>query len=55
MSVIVIARFTVSDVGKAVEFARTNAEIPNDITAYGKKPGSNRTPNDHRRQGPCRD
>ena len=39
MSVIVIARFTVSDVGKAVEFARTNAEIPNDITAFGKSLG----------------
>jgi hypothetical protein len=39
MSVIVIARFTVSDVGKAVEYARNNAEVPEDITAFGKSLG----------------
>ena len=39
MSVIVIVRCAVSDVGKAVEFARSNADIPDDITAYGKSLG----------------
>jgi hypothetical protein len=39
MSVTVIARFTVSDVGKAVEWAKANAEVPEDITAYGKSLG----------------
>ena len=39
MSVIVIARFTVSDIGEAVEWAKANAEVPEDITAYGKSLG----------------
>ncbi len=39
MSVIVIARFSVSDVGKAAKWARTHAEVPEDITAYGKRLG----------------
>jgi hypothetical protein len=39
MSVIVIVRCAVSDVGKAVEYARANPEIPDDITAYGKSLG----------------
>jgi hypothetical protein len=39
MSVTVIARFTVPDVGKAAEWARANAEVPEDITAYGKSLG----------------
>jgi hypothetical protein len=39
MSVTVIARFTVSDVDKAVEFARSNAQVPEDITTYGKSLG----------------
>ena len=36
MSVIVIARFSVPDVDAAVEWTRTNASIPEEITAYGK-------------------
>jgi hypothetical protein len=39
VSVIVIARFKVADVGKAAEWARANAEVPEDITAYGKSLG----------------
>ena len=39
MSVIVVARFSVSDVGKAAEWARAHAEVPEDITAYGKSLG----------------
>ncbi len=39
MSVIVIARFTVSDVGKALDFARNNADVPEEITVYGKSLG----------------
>ena len=39
MSVIVIARFAVSDIGKAAEWAKANAEVPEDITAYGKSLG----------------
>jgi hypothetical protein len=39
VSVIVIVRCAVSDVGKAVEFARSNADILDDITAYGKSLG----------------
>ena len=39
MSVMVIAGFTVSDVGKALDYARSNAEIPEEITAYGKSLG----------------
>ncbi len=39
VSVVVIARFKVSDVGKAADWARANAEVPEDITAYGKSLG----------------
>jgi len=39
MSVTVIARFKVSDVAKAAEWAKANAEVPEDITAYGKSLG----------------
>lgn len=39
MSVTVVARFTVSDVGEALEYAGANPEIPNDITAHGKSLG----------------
>jgi len=39
VSVIVIVRCAVSDVGKALEFARGNPEIPDEITAYGKSLG----------------
>jgi hypothetical protein len=39
VSVIVIARFSVPDVGKAAEWARTHADVPEDITAYGKSLG----------------
>ncbi len=39
MSVIVIARCSDSDVQKADEWTRTNAEVPGDITAYGKSLG----------------
>ena len=39
MSVTVIARFSVSDVGKAAQWAKANPEIPEDITAYGKSLG----------------
>jgi hypothetical protein len=39
VSVVVIARFTVSDIGKAAEWAKANAEVPEDITAYGKSLG----------------
>ena len=39
MGVIVIARFTVSDVGKALDFARNNADVPEEITVYGKSLG----------------
>jgi hypothetical protein len=39
VSVFVIARFTVADVGKALDYARANAEVPEDITAYGKSLG----------------
>jgi hypothetical protein len=39
VSVIVIARFAVSDIGKAAEWAKANAEVPEDITAYGKSLG----------------
>lgn len=39
MSVIVIARFGVPDVDAAVEWAKTNASIPEEITAYGKTLG----------------
>jgi hypothetical protein len=36
MSVIVIARFSVPDVDAAVEWAKANASIPEEITAYGR-------------------
>jgi len=39
VSVIVIARFSVTDVRKAAEWARAHAEVPEDITAYGKSLG----------------
>jgi hypothetical protein len=39
VSVIVIVRCAVSDVGKAVEYAKGNADVPEDITAYGKSLG----------------
>jgi hypothetical protein len=39
VSVIVIVRCAVSDVGQAVEFTRANPEIPDEITAYGKSLG----------------
>ncbi len=39
MSAIVIARFKVADVGKAAEWARASAEVPEDITAYGRSLG----------------
>jgi 4-aminobutyrate aminotransferase-like enzyme len=39
VSVIVIARFAVSDLGKATEWAKDHAEIPEDITVYGKSLG----------------
>jgi hypothetical protein len=39
MSVVVIARFAVADVGKAVEWTRANPSIPEEITAYGKSLG----------------
>jgi hypothetical protein len=39
VSVIVIARFSVSDVRKAAKWASTHAEVPENITAYGKSLG----------------
>jgi hypothetical protein len=39
VSVTVIVRFAVADVGKAAEWAKANAEVPEDITAYGKSLG----------------
>jgi hypothetical protein len=36
VSVIVSARCSVSDVRKAAEWVRTHADVPEDITAYGK-------------------
>lgn len=39
MSVFVIARFTVSDLGKALEWGKANGDIAEDITAYGKSLG----------------
>jgi len=39
VSVIVIVRCAVSDVGKALEFARGNPGVPDEITAYGKSLG----------------
>ena len=39
VSVIVIVRCSCSDVGKAAEWTKTHAEVPEDITAYGKSLG----------------
>ncbi len=39
MSVIVVARCSVSDVRKATEWTRTHAEVPEDITSYSKSLG----------------
>ncbi len=39
MSVFVIARFTVADLGKALEWAKANGNVAEDITAYGKSVG----------------
>jgi hypothetical protein len=39
VSVIVIARFAVRDLGKAKEWADAHPEVPEDITAYGKSLG----------------
>lgn len=39
MSVIVIVRCSVSDVNKAAEWVKAHAEVPEDITAYGKSLG----------------
>ncbi len=39
MSVVVIVRCSVSDVRKAATWARTHADVPEDITAYGKSLG----------------
>jgi hypothetical protein len=39
VSVVVLARYSVSDVAKAAEWVRAHAEVPEDITAYGKSLG----------------
>jgi hypothetical protein len=39
VSVTVIVRLAVADIGKAAEWAKANAEVPEDITAYGKSLG----------------
>jgi hypothetical protein len=39
VSVVVIARFAVADLGKAQEWAKANGDIAEDITAYGKSLG----------------
>ena len=39
MSVFVIVRCTVTDLGKALEWGRANGQIAEDITAYGKSLG----------------
>ena len=39
MSIFVIARFKVSDLGKALEWGKANGDIAEDITAYGKSLG----------------
>jgi hypothetical protein len=39
MSVVVIARFPSDDTGKALEWARAHADIPEDITAHAKTLG----------------
>ena len=39
VSVLVIARCTVSDLGKALEWGKANGDIAEDITAYGKSLG----------------
>jgi hypothetical protein len=39
VSVFVIARFTVADLGKTQEWAKANGNVAEDITAYGKSLG----------------
>jgi hypothetical protein len=39
VSVFVIARFTVADLGKALEWGKVNGDVVEDITAYGKSLG----------------
>jgi hypothetical protein len=39
VSVFVIARFTVGDLGKALEWGKANGNVAEDITAYGKSLG----------------
>jgi hypothetical protein len=39
VSVFVIVRCTVSDLGKALEWGKANGDIAEDITAYGKSLG----------------
>jgi hypothetical protein len=39
VSVFVIARFTVADLGKALEWGKANGNVVEDITAYGKSLG----------------
>ena len=39
MSVFVIVRCAVSDLGKALEWGKANGDIAEDITAYGKSLG----------------
>ena len=42
MSVFVIARCTVSDLDKALQWGKANGDIAEDITAYGKSLGQTR-------------
>lgn len=39
MSVFVIARFTVADLGKALEWGKASGDVAEDITAYAKSLG----------------
>jgi hypothetical protein len=39
VSVVVIARFSVSDIAGVAEWVKANAAIPEEITAYGKSMG----------------
>jgi hypothetical protein len=39
VSVVVIARFTVADLGKTLEWGKANGNIAEEITAYGKSLG----------------
>jgi len=55
VSVIVIARFSVSDVHKAAKWARTHADVTRRHHGLWQELGSNRTPDVHRRQGSDRD